>query len=272
MSRSVPPWLWSVLIRDFGPRIANVRLVLHTLRSFMNKTGETFVSQKVLADAACLSAPTVRKSLLIAWESKWLGVGLHGRTDQGWRHYQYTACIPDHLQIPKKHERLVDHFGAIHGEVDTETHPDRVNVGKPVSHVSEQAFPGGASKGHPGNGSETVEREKNETPKVGKPRSERGKNDTKKVGNGFSTKSSSAEVLKKLSPEEGPSLTRRTLSSGSEFQKTDETDENGMLRVRSERIRECIKKWPAYSNAEIAKVAVVTLQEVNRIRANGAAP
>jgi hypothetical protein len=182
-----------VFIRDHGPRNSNARLVLHTLRSFMDDSGSTFVGQTAIAAASCLSKPTVRKMLKLCWKEQWIGILSRVFEGQAWRHYEYRACIPDRLAIPDKHEMLVCTFAAKYGgEVDTDTHPDTPKVGNGLSHLNGE---GG----------------KNEGSKVGKPIAQGGKNNAQKVGNGLSPKSSS-EVLMKLSPEEGAVASDRTVS------------------------------------------------------------
>src|SRR5580692_9925882 len=118
VSRPVSPWTWMVLAREFAPRIPSVRLVLHTLRSFMDKFGYTFVGQAAIAKAACLSAPTVRKALEIAWREKWIGVAIHdGRGGKDWRAYEYRACVPDDLEVPEALEKVFDAWLAEHEDV-----------------------------------------------------------------------------------------------------------------------------------------------------------
>lgn len=246
-----------VLIRDHGPQIANARLVLHTLRSYMDDSGYTFVGQATIAAAACLSKPTVRKMLTIAWQGQWIGVSLQGRAGQEWRNYEYRACIPDRIEIPEKHDALVTAFaGKYGGDVDTDSHPDIAKLGKQLSHVN----------GH--SGAQKPEGGKTDASKVGKSTLEGGKTETPKVGNGLSPKSSSAEVLTKYSSEEGAALSRSTappLKRGLRSKQTKEPEPE-LPELRVNRIRVALKAFANHTDVDIARMAGVRPDEVQLVR------
>jgi hypothetical protein len=265
-----------VLLRDHGPRVANVRLTLHTLRSYMDDSGYTFVGQATLATAACLSKPTVRKMLNVAWRAQWIGVSSQGRAGQAWRHYEYRACIPDRLDVPEIHEALVATWGSQQGEVNTDSHPDIAKVGKRLSHVN-------GLKTVP-KGPENTKGGKTDASKVGKSTHEGGKNAVHKVGNRLSPKSSSAEVLNKLSSEEGAALPRST-TVGTRLKTTVKNPEPQAAEAKAaadkaaiaardrkageerlDRVKNALKGWPDYTNAELAKVAGVKPEEVEQVR------
>jgi hypothetical protein len=248
-----------VLIRDHGPPIANVRLTLHTLRAYMDETGYTFVGQSTIAAAACLSKPTVRKMLTVAWRQKWIGISIQGRHGKQWRHYEYRACIPDGLEVPEKHIELVETWCAQHGEVDTDYHPDIHKLGKPLTHVE-------PSKAQP-----RPEGGKTDAPKVGKPTCEGGKNEAAKVGNGLSPKSSSAEVLinPKCSSAEGAVCDSTSCVEISDSRIETEAKAEAQRKAasdRAERIRKAIRQLPEFGDADIAKIARVDLHEVQHMR------
>lgn len=118
MARAVPPWLWAVLLRDHGPRDATLRLCLLTLRTFMNGGGTAFPSQAAIAKAACVTEFTASKKLNRASELGWLGIHIAGHNGKGWKRFSYTACIPDHVEVPANHEQLAARW-AVDGDVVT---------------------------------------------------------------------------------------------------------------------------------------------------------
>lgn len=118
MARSVPPWLWGVLIRDHGPKDATTRLCLYALRTFMDNSGYAFPSQASIAKAACVTEYTAGKKLNDAHRLHWVGIFTHGRSGQGWRRLAYQACVPDHVAIPDQHEHLVETWASQVGEVE----------------------------------------------------------------------------------------------------------------------------------------------------------
>jgi hypothetical protein len=254
-ARAVPPWLWMVLIRDHGPKTANARLVLHTLRSYMADDGSTFVGQTALALAACLSKPTVRKMLRLCWEERWIGVTSRIVEGRAWRRYEYRACVPFPLAIPERHKKLVEVFGAKYGaEVDTDNHPDHVRpkkVGNGLSHPNGQSDRKNTRGG------------KNQASGVGKSTPPGGKDDAHEVGNGLSPKFFS-EVSPKFKSK-GADETDRTKAelNKSTRTKTPESPEAKVGRIENALAR---KEFADYTDAQIARVIHVTLEEVKQIR------
>lgn len=108
MARRPPPWLWSVLIRDYGPPDPTLKLCLHTIRTFMDANGDAFPSQTTIAGAASLTDRVVRSKLKKAERLKWLSVNVAGHSGQGWRRHGYQTCIPDSVPLTDKQEQLAD--------------------------------------------------------------------------------------------------------------------------------------------------------------------
>jgi hypothetical protein len=283
MARPVQPWLWAVLLRDFGPRNSSVRLVMHTLRSFMNNDGYTNVGQEKLAAAACLSKPTMRKALNLAWEAQWIGVALYRRGGQEWRSYEYRCCIPDELQVPDVHEELVMTWAEMHEQVDTETHPEMTRkVGNGLSHVDGKNGSWDPEGGKNG----PTELGKSEA-KVGKISTEGGKIDAPKVGKPLSPKciseKSSVSSHQKVSPEEGRALPRPTaLGVDSDLKKTGGRSETAPTlkqvrkgnapyielpkEQREKAAAEIIAKVPSQASSWIAREFGLTIDEVEQLR------
>ena len=268
MARSVPPWLWMVLARDHAPANSSVRLVLHTIRSFMDDTGYTFVGQSTIAESSCLAKPTVRKALEIAWREKWIGIALHERAGKAWRHYEYRACIPDSLHVPSVHEALVETWASQHGDVDTENHPDIRKVGKPVSHLTPDVgnpvahLNGENASSIDANECPIPEGGQTEEPKVGKSTTERGQIEASKVGKVTTPKSSSEKLSSKLSPEEGPALSRST----SLVRMNGRSNPEEPPETRIAKATQLMKATPDIPNATIGRMYKLTDSEVDQIR------
>jgi len=253
-----------VLARDHAPLNSSVRLVLHTIRSFMDETGYTFVGQSTIAHASCLAKPTVRKALEIAWRAKWIGIALHERAGQAWRHYEYRACIPDSLIVPPVHEALVESWASTHGDVDTDSHPDIRKVGKPVSHVASKVgkpvshLNGAEARVNDAEQPEIPERGQTDEPKVGKSTTEREQIEAPKVGKVTTPKSSSEKFSSKFSSEEGPALTRSTGVAALKMEEPPET--------RIAKATQLMKATPDIPNATIGRMYKLSEAEVEQIR------
>jgi hypothetical protein len=247
-----------ILVRDHGPRDPYARLVLHTLRSFMDDGGSTFVGQTRIADAACLSRPTVRKTLKLCWEVRWVGVNRQDNAKgYGWRQLAYRACVPYPIQIPDKHAKLIEAFGAKYGrEVDTDSHPEytrkTLKVGNEVSQVDPVSDTKNTKAGKPG-----TTKVGNLTLKGGKPEALKGP----KVGNGVSIKC----ISEKLSLNR--TIKVQSKATAPAFVKNKKNEEPEAPEARADRIRKMLKELPSYNDADLAKVARVTVEEVQRLRA-----
>ena len=108
MARRPPPWLWSVLIRDYGPPDPTLKLCLHTIRTFMDASGDAFPSQTTIGRAASLTDRVVRSKLKKAVRLKWLSENVAGHSGQGWRRHGYQTCIPESVPLTDKQEQLVN--------------------------------------------------------------------------------------------------------------------------------------------------------------------
>jgi hypothetical protein len=186
MARSCPPWVWVKSIRDCLIEDHAFRTASIWASAFMDKTGHTFVGQKRLANAAGVSVPTIRKGLRRAWEAEFLGVSSGDRQGKRWRNHRYTCCIPDALPLSPELEAIVDAHCSIHGDVDTDTHPEgyfRGDAGKP-------ALPPSVDKRN-----ENIVGGKDSPSKLAKDSANGGKEFALKVANQLCTKSYSEEVL-----------------------------------------------------------------------------
>jgi hypothetical protein len=186
MVRSCPRGVWVKAIRDCHIQDRAFRTASIWLSAFMNKDGRTFVGQKRLAEAACVSVPTIRKGLRKAWEVGFVGVSAGDKRGQRWRNHVYTGGIPDWLILPPELEEIVDRHCSEFGEVDTDTHPEGYVRGE-----------GGKVRLPPS----VDKRDKNTVggkdsqSKLAKNSADGGKESALKVANQLCTKSYSGEVL-----------------------------------------------------------------------------
>jgi hypothetical protein len=151
VAQAVPPWLWAVCIREDGPPDAITRLVLHTLRTFMNSAGYAFPSQAILAKACFLSEKSVQRALkAVSFQGEqWVSVQWHGLQDKGWKRQAYRCCVPDRINLVK-FEQLVDSYLAKEGEIaDGPKGPERQGGPRPKpngKHPKTQPTPGPVPK------------------------------------------------------------------------------------------------------------------------------
>lgn len=108
MARPVAPWTWARALRDYGPNAKGFLLAMHTLRTWMNREGSAYPSQKKWANGCRQNVKTVRRHLKCAVENGWLEIASAGRGGQGWRHYEYRATVPDHIALQDKDQELSD--------------------------------------------------------------------------------------------------------------------------------------------------------------------
>lgn len=124
MARAVPPWLHRVCIRNHGPADPWLKLMLFTLNSFMDDSGESYQGQEALAKAAAMGISTVREKMAIASKEGWIALYPRGRQGQKWKTYTYRACVPDWIDLSQitvkdsNGEKLADHHENVHGGID----------------------------------------------------------------------------------------------------------------------------------------------------------
>jgi hypothetical protein len=87
-----------VLLRDHGPADPWLKLVLFTVNSFMDESGECYPSQESIARAAGMGVSTVRRKVAEASRAHWLAIvsrAVYG--GKHWKQYAYRACAPDSI-------------------------------------------------------------------------------------------------------------------------------------------------------------------------------
>lgn len=108
MPKRVAVWTWARELRDHGPRSQGFLLAMHTLRTWMNRDGEAFPSQSNWAKGCAQHVKTLRRHVKYAVEQGWLLKGSAGRGGQGWRHYYYSAAVPDSIVLEEMDQELSD--------------------------------------------------------------------------------------------------------------------------------------------------------------------
>ena len=89
VARAVAPWTWAKALRDHGPNEQGFLLVMHTLRTYMDRDGLAYPSQQTLARGARMHVRNVRRHLRRAEELHWIETSSAGRTHRDWRHNAY---------------------------------------------------------------------------------------------------------------------------------------------------------------------------------------
>ena len=132
----MPPWAWSILVREFGPKHAPTRLVLFAMPTWMGKSGEDcFPAMETMAGATQLSLRAVKAAVdrarREAWLAAWKVPGIKG----AYPHNYYVACIPDWVDLDafdarrsdkvardRKFAALADSWSAQWGDAPDELH------------------------------------------------------------------------------------------------------------------------------------------------------
>ena len=112
MSRLVSPWTWRRALRERGPENPGELLTLLVIGTYMNRSGEAYPSQKLIASGARCSKRTVQRHITSAREQGWITVYLAGRAGQQWRHSMYQARVPDWLVLDDLDEEISDYIEA----------------------------------------------------------------------------------------------------------------------------------------------------------------
>lgn len=145
MARRLPPWAWAILVREFGPKHAPTRLVLFTLPTWMDKTGENcFPTMESLAKATQLSLRAVKAAIDRARREVWIAASKVPGVRSQYPHNYYVACIPDWLNLEafdgrrspdvsthRKFEALSDTWTAQWGGAEDDLHGRPRHPAKP---------------------------------------------------------------------------------------------------------------------------------------------
>ena len=126
MARAVSPWTWGKALRDQGPEEWGFLLVMHTLRTYMDRDGFAFPSQATLARGARMHVKTVRRHLKRAEQLHWIGIARAGRGQKGWRLFAYRCCVPDSVVLGEKDAMLADALSGVTGDVDPPERRDTI--------------------------------------------------------------------------------------------------------------------------------------------------
>lgn len=118
--RAVSPWTWRRALRDHGPRCQGLLLTLYTVGTYMRNSGYAYPGQALIAQGARTTSRTVRRHIAEAQRTGWLAVECAGRGGKGWRHNAYRACVPDDVYalLSDVDESISDHIQAQCGDVE----------------------------------------------------------------------------------------------------------------------------------------------------------
>jgi hypothetical protein len=152
MPRPVSPWTWRRALRDYGPDDPGLLVSLYTLNTYMDRDGYAWPSQSLWAKGSRVTERTIRRHMERAVALGWLAVETAGRTGQGWRHYAYRACVPDHLQLDDLDESISDALTAQNGGIDPQKGADTIVSSRQAKGadiaVSSPTAPRGQTCGH----------------------------------------------------------------------------------------------------------------------------
>lgn len=129
LARRLPAWHWARIVRTHAPAVPAVRAVLFALYTRMDRDGEAFPSQALIAADTAFSERTVREALLEARRSCWLALIDSHRPGQGWRCGRYVACVPEDLDLASINlggkvdlQRIVDQCLGVLGAIEDPLH------------------------------------------------------------------------------------------------------------------------------------------------------
>jgi hypothetical protein len=119
VARAVSPWTWGRCLRDHGPNDRLMLLILHTLRTYMDREGFAFPARAALAAGARVHLKTVARHLTAAAAAGWIHFEPRGHAGgQKWRSSTYRATVPDSVVLDEKSEMLADAIVSVHGEAE----------------------------------------------------------------------------------------------------------------------------------------------------------
>jgi hypothetical protein len=242
-------WEWRELFAsEHGPADPSTRLILFVLALHMNQQGDTaFPSQETIAKRSGLSVRSVRTHLDHAVNGGWLRISKKSRRGQAWFVHEYTATIPTALADrvaskpwvdDPKWQRAENSAGRVDKSPDSEGDP-AILAEHPANDARRPAIddttPGkicrDARQGLPTNSSSNS--------------SMNSPNNTSCERAVASDRTACVESLKGIGTEEA---------------------KKEAPEPRANRIRQAIAALPKDGDSDIAKIARVTLEEVQQVR------
>jgi hypothetical protein len=236
-----------------------MKLCLYTVNAFMDDTGEAWPAQASIAKAASLTPNTVQRILGEAIDLGWLGVEPRMAQGKAWKRYVSRAAIPDghHSLLVGMDEKIckaVDHHLATYGPI--------LKGGRPLKQKVKRTSV-----------TAKVPTLKCEAPLLNTdgPHSDEVKVPLlkSKVPPEKGTKyPSEVSILSSNSKDqyEGAALPRSTTRVESLKPNGTEEAKKETPEARASRIRQAIAALPKDGDSDIAKIAHVTLDEVQQVR------
>lgn len=281
-ARAVVPWTWARILRDHGPKSRDFRCAMLTLRTWMDDDGFAYPNLRTWAAGACMSTNTLSKHYKAALRDGWLGVERNPQGGQSWKRNSYRAAVPANVKLPEKDEQLSDvlisEFGDIenHEEESCVTQSETPTAQTCITQDETPSTPScltyaetpcaeisAANAEGVSNGHAKVSHEPPEGVALYPPRCLKGVSpESRNPLPALETGPEVSEVLEVLevSKRQGAALTLgpRVLNGNAK--------EPEVTSDRAERVRKAIGAFADWGDAEIAKVARVSIEEVQRAR------
>ena len=254
------------MLRDQGPKSRDLLCALLTLHTFMDPNGFAYPSLRTWAKAARMSTNTLTKHYKAALRDGWLAVEVKPPVGQAWRRNSYRAALPLTIQLPEKDEILSDALISQYGDIENdESCVTQSETPSASSCLTYADTPSGASdkSRHEGvsNGDGSCLKI---APKLSQNGSEGVSNDPERCLTAGETEVLKSEVLKKVLKKvlntEGAVASDNT-ATGLNAKPQEAT------KAKRERIRKALDGFPDWGDNEIAKIARVSLKEVQQVKA-----
>jgi Helix-turn-helix domain len=244
----VPPWVHRVMIREHGPANSTMKLCLFTVNAFLHDDGTCFPSQIAIKNAAALGESTVQRTLAQAIDLGWLGVQIRNKS-KGWANYVYRAAVPDAL---RECDTMLNHKIASLVEKHIEKYGPLATGGRLVK---KQRARNGVTGLVPSLRRNAPLADDNMVPSL-----------DSLVPPQRGTKFLS-EVPKEKLVNEGPVTgDRMTRVESSNPKETADLEMKAATEARARRVRIALASFPDSGDADIVKMTLVPLEEVQQIR------
>jgi Helix-turn-helix domain len=268
------------MIRDHGPGDSTQKLCLFAVNAFMKDGGDCYPSQRAIAKAAGLAEYTVQKAIAAILEAGWLCAETHKAKGKAWKRYSYRASVPDALaDCETMHEQkisdLVLSHESVHGPLPAWGRPlKKSNALRNGSNNGPHSHEQGPHSGwsiRPHSDAEGPHSDAKVVPIQSGTKflSEvpiRSSNSSKlqKEGAALARSTGTEDHLKMVGEEKRKAKEKETPKRNAEEA---EASKEILGRIeRGRKVRKALKAFPNDGDADIAKMAGVTLSEVQEVR------
>jgi hypothetical protein len=260
-------WEWLDLIAsEYGPPDRSTRLVLFVLSLHMTQKGQScFPSQELIAKRSGLSVRAVRDHLNRAEQGSWIGIYSKRRKGQAWFVHEYVASIPSHLAgLLKEKPWVADPL--YRRPMESASSPDTRQDLPPVEqHAANGAGRPANNAERPANGAATPGNLRTDT-RQDLPTNFPSNSSENSLRNTFKERAAHAGVIEISSEEKQRRAEEQAKRAAEEQAEQAAAKAKREAEATTQRVLKAIELLPDYTDVEIAKVALSSVQEVEQLR------